>query len=95
MPGTASVMVSFFGKPMPSAAADAAALAEEAELELELELRAMTAALVDTQRVSFIRGWDARGMASQLHSFAEQDQHMRELLDAHYPRAAINDKERT
>ena len=37
MPGTASVMVSFFGKPMPSAAADAAALAEEAELELELE----------------------------------------------------------
>ena len=37
MPGTASVMVSFFGKPMPSAAADAAALAEEAELEQLIE----------------------------------------------------------
>ena len=48
LPGTASVMVSFLGKPMPSAAAvpaaDAAVLAEEAGLELPQADRARAAA---------------------------------------------------
>ena len=49
--------------------------------------------LVNTQRVCFIRGWDARGMFSGPESSEERDMRMRELLDAYYPRAAINAKE--
>ena len=50
--------------------------------------------LVNTQRVCFIRGWDARGMFSGPESSEERDMRMRELLDAYYPHAAINAKER-
>lgn len=48
--------------------------------------------LVNTQRVCFIRGWDARGMFSGPESSEERDMRMRELLDAYYPHAAINAK---
>ena len=46
--------------------------------------------LVNTQRVCFIHGWDARGMFNGPESSEEHDMRMRELLDAYYPRAAIN-----
>ena len=59
----------------------------------KLEQPSQPMELVNTQRVCFIRGWDARGMFSGPESSEERDMRMRELLDAYYPRAAIDAKD--
>lgn len=50
---------------------------------------------VSLQRRAFIRGWDNRGMAHGLKGGVDTDDHMRKLMNALYPRAAMAAKGRT